>query len=304
MDLSIIIPTLNAEGCFSSLLEAVKRQTIPAKEIIVIDSFSGDRTVEVAQEFGCRIKVIPKSQFTHGGSRNLGVQLAREDLLVFMTQDALPVDTYFLEELTRPIREGQTVAAYARQIPYPDANPLEVFGRMFNYPEKSHIKTIEDVSRMGIKGFFFSNVASAIHRKAMKIVGGFPDQVIMMEDMVLCAKLLQAGYAVGYQARARVYHSHNYNLNQVFKRYFDIGVFTVQAEEFLQAAKAGGEGIRFIVRQLEWLLGQGKSIWIPRSLMESITKYAAYQLGRRSQFIPKKVKQKFSMHAFIWDGKA
>jgi len=160
-----------------------------------------------------------------------------------MTQDALPVDRSFLGELVRPIPQGCEAAACARQVPRSDAPPPEAFARSFNYPPESHIRAISDVPRMGFKAFFFSNVASAVSREALCAVGGFPERVIMDEDVLLCARLLCAGYRAAPQAEAAVYHSHHYTLSQQFKRYFDIGTFVSQAGEALEGAKTGEEGV-------------------------------------------------------------
>jgi len=292
MKISVIIPTFEAENYISNCIRRLQNQILKPYEIIIIDSFSTDDTVKIAEKAGCKVEVINKSLYGHGRTRNLGYQLAKGDLLVFMVQDAIPADIYFLEELTRPIREGWAVASYARQIPYSNATPLEVFARVFNYPNKSHVKTIEDISRLKIKTFFFSNVASSVSRDAFISIGGFSDHVIVNEDMLLCAKLLQAGHTVAYQAEARVYHSHNYTLKQLFKRYVDIGIFMAQAERYIQGTKVYTEGIRFAVMQMEYLFRQGKIDWIPRCTIECALKYFAYQTGIHSQSLPINFNQK------------
>jgi rhamnosyltransferase len=79
--------------------------------------------------------------------------------------------------------------------------------------------------------------------------------VIFGEDTVTAGKLLQAGYKVAYVADAPVYHSHSYTAIQEFRRYFDIGVLHIR-EAWLQEifGKAGGEGIRFVLSELRYLL--------------------------------------------------
>lgn len=222
------------------------------------------------------------------------------EILLFMTQDALPVDEHFVETLTAPLLANKACASYARQLPKLDAPPPEAFGRQFNYPEVSHFRTATDVRGMGIKAFFFSNVASAVVKNAFWKVGGFPINVIMNEDMFLCAKLLRDGGTVAYQAEAKVYHSHAYSLSQQFRRYFDIGVAMTQCASLLQGAGVGAEGVRFAMQQLYYLMKIGAWEWIPRSLTETLLKYIAIQLGSRERIIPKFAKKVLSMHAFYW----
>lgn len=96
------------------MLEA---HTLPPGEILVIDSTSTDRTREIAADHACVVRVIPREQFDHGGTRNLGPLGTTNEILIFMTQDALPENASFLEELTAPIRCGAAAAAFARQLP-------------------------------------------------------------------------------------------------------------------------------------------------------------------------------------------
>lgn len=299
--ISVIVPTYQARPYLPALIQQLRQQSLPPEEILVLDSSSSDGTALLAQQLGCRVHTIPKADFNHGGTRNLGARLVSGNILVFMTQDALPVDDRFVEEITRPIREGSAVAVHARHVPYPSATPPEAFARGFNYPDRSHTRNLKDIPKFGIKAFFFSNVSSAVRRDLFWAAGGFPERVILNEDMLLCARLLRQGHTVAYQSEARVYHSHNYSLLQQFRRYFDIGVAMSQASEDLGGARAGGEGVRFAVRQIRHLATHGAWTWIPRSAIESCLKYTAYQLGRRERLLPRPAKRLLSMHSFFWD---
>lgn len=301
MKVSITIPTLNAESYITQLILKLNSQTFPPTEIIVVDSSSEDLTVRMASKSGCNTAIVERETFNHGGTRNLAARMTKGDILVFMTQDALPANNEFLEELVRPIVEGVAVASFARQVPRHNASPLERFAREFNYPAVSHINTTHDLPRRGVKTFFFSNVASAVSREHFWEVGGFPERVILNEDMFLSAKLQRAGYAVAYQASAEVYHSHQYSISQQFKRYFDIGVSMTQAGDLLSGAASGGEGVRFALAQVRYLLSCGAWHLVPRSLAESMVKFIAYNLGRREKWMPKALKKRLSMHSFFWD---
>ncbi len=59
---------------------------------------------------------IAKKDFDHGGTRRFAAGLSRADILVFMTQDALPADEHLIGRLIKPLIENSTTgAAYARQ---------------------------------------------------------------------------------------------------------------------------------------------------------------------------------------------
>jgi len=71
---SIIIPTYNAGQQIHSLCEALRSQTV-SSEIIVVDSSSSDRTVEIAESFGARVLIVQTQDFDHGGTRTMASKI-------------------------------------------------------------------------------------------------------------------------------------------------------------------------------------------------------------------------------------
>ena len=298
--ISVIIPTYNAARLLPAMIGCVGTQTIPC-EVIVIDSSSSDNTVEIARSSGAKTMVIAREDFDHGGTRNLGAQQAGGDILVFLTQDAVPDNEYFLENLVRPLENPDVAAAYGRQVPRVDAAPPERFSRLFNYPPVSFLKGRDDLLKLGIKTFFFTDVCSAVRRKEFHIVGGFPERIIMNEDMVLSAKLILKGYKIAYAADARVVHSHNYTMIQLFRRYFDIGVSLQENPWILELAKAGGKGAEFVREEIRYLFRERELRWLPHVFFETAAKYSGYRLGLNNRLIPRALKKKMSMHSFYWE---
>jgi rhamnosyltransferase len=300
IQVSVIIPTLQAEKQLPRLIDNLRQQTIPPSEVIIVDSSSTDNTIAIAQDADCVIKSINRRDFRHGSSRNLGARQARGDILLFMTQDALPVNQLFIEKLIQPLCEGIASASTARQIAFPQANPIEKFSRHFNYSDKNTIRSADDINKLGIKAYFFSNTASAIFRGAFWSLGGFSENVIVNEDMYLCAMLINRGYCVAYQAEALIYHSHNYSLTQLFGRYFDIGVFFTQASDELRNVRSESEGFRFVRYGLKYLADQQAWSWMARLLVESIIKYIAFRMGMHNHIIPINIKRKISGQNYLW----
>jgi len=223
---SIIIPTLNAGGCLPPLLGKLKEQSIKPDEILIIDSSSEDNTKMIAESFGARVIAVERKDFDHGGTRNLGVRYAKSDIIVFLTQDALPADEYAIENLIKPFcNDNQNIGAtYGRQLPRQGSNPIEAYARLFNYPPASLIKTIADIPNLGIKTTFMSNAFAAYQRAALQSIGGFPVNTILGEETYVASKLLLSNWKIAYCADAKVYHSHNYSHIEEFQRYFDTGV--------------------------------------------------------------------------------
>ncbi|MGB2895519.1 MAG: glycosyltransferase [Anaerolineales bacterium] len=297
---SIIIPTLNAASMLAPLISMLREQSQKPHEIIVVDSSSDDGTADLAQRMACVVDVIPKEVFDHGGTRNRGAQLADGEVLVFLTQDALPVNLDFLQNLLAPIHGGVANAVTARQIPYPQASPLETFDRMTNYPSENNVRHYSDVETIGVMAYFFSNAASAIDRSTFEVVGGFPEDLIVNEDMLFCARLLKAGYCVAYQADALIYHSHTYNFQELFQRFFDIGVFFTQAGDELRGGRLGSRGLRFAIGQLGYLARSGAWRWLPHSVLSSLIKAVAFQIGLRAHHLPTQISENLSRQKTYW----
>ena len=306
MKIHLIIPIYKISPI--SVIEVIRERLAGQDSIkfLILETLESHKMQLSTADFGDNVLYISilQEKFDHGGTRNLGAQFATEqgaDILVFMTQDAIPANDRWLEELTAPIRFGEAVATSARQVPRPSASLLEQFSRYFNYPSISRKRDASDIPEMGVKAFFFSNVCSAVRADIFWDVSGFPESIIMNEDMLLAAKLLRAGHTIKYVAQAEVIHSHDYTLKQQFRRNFDVGVSFAEAGLLLDGAKVSGEGFRFVREQLRYVLRHGRADLLPLVFLEAATKFSAFQLGKRHRFLPLKLKKKLSMHSYHWD---
>lgn len=280
MSVSVIIPTLNAASTLRDLLEGLQTQRTRPEEIIVIDSSSDDNTIEIAQPYCSRLIVIPRVSFDHGRTRNIASVEARGDILVFMTQDALPFNRDLIQNLILPLFEQGIAASYARQIPRDDATPLEVFARSFNYPLTPSVKGLDDVRRYGIKTFFCSNACAAFKRDIFLEMGMFPEGIPSNEDMLMAAKLIIGGYRIAYVPDAIVIHSHRFSLSQLFKRYYNIGVSLKRNRWLLRySGNADREGLRFLSEQIKFIMKNHGLVWLPRIFLEAFVKFTGYRIG-------------------------
>ncbi len=90
--LSIIIPTYIEEKHIGDLLKRLNPQLAEGDEILIVDSFSGDRTAEIARRYGARVVFQPKTG--NGLARTAGAKEARNDIIVFMDADCIPSDDF------------------------------------------------------------------------------------------------------------------------------------------------------------------------------------------------------------------
>ncbi|GAB6077186.1 glycosyltransferase family 2 protein [Desulfurobacterium crinifex] len=302
MKLSVIIPTYNAEPYIKKLLEALSFQTQKLDEIIVIDSSSSDNTVEIAKNFGAKVVIIPKEEFDHGGTRTKAAKLAAGDILIYLTQDAIPADRFSIENIVKVFESEEVGAAYGRQVPYENTNLFGKHLRYFNYPSVSFTKSLEDRKNLGFKVVFLSNSFAAYRKSVLEEIGWFKSGVIFGEDSIAAAKILLAGYKIAYSAEARVFHSHSYSVLQDFKRYFDVGAFHKMEKWILDTfGKPEGEGLRYIKSEFRFLINNNAYYLIPEFLIRNFLKYLGYKLGFHCTKIPQRLRKKLSMFPLWWD---
>lgn len=307
MFLSVIIPTCNAADWLEEQLRVLAGQTRLPDEILVVDSASTDATPEIAGRFPqVRFMGISRRDFDHGATRTLAAQAARGDILVFLTQDAIPADSSALARLTAPLADARIAVAYGRQLPHTNATPFAAHLRLFNYPDRPEApRCFADRKRLGLHTVFCSNSFAAYRRDALEAAGFFPERLLFGEDSFTVAKMLKLGYCVQYIPGALAFHSHNYRLVDEVKRYFDTGAFHAEARELLQPfGAATGAGRRFVLSELRYLLAQGRYHLLPASLVRNACKFVAYQLGRQARHLPLALVTRLSLRPSWWQGRS
>ncbi|MGR7266981.1 glycosyltransferase family 2 protein [Klebsiella aerogenes] len=297
----IAIPTYNGGGLWHQTIKNITQYSPADVFVHVIDSSSKDDTASLASEAGFDILTIAGDDFNHGGTRNLAVKeyIDDYDVVIFLTQDAIP-ESGFIEEIISVFDDEEVASAYGRQLPHLNANPIARHARNFNYPTKGYVADKTSIAKMGLKTVFMSNSFSAYRLSVFKKLGGFPSDTILCEDMFYTAKAVMAGYKNVYAANAKVRHSHNYTPIEEFKRYFDIGVFhTDQPWIRDNFGGAGGEGTKFIISELKFLIANGIS-WLPLAMINNFMKIVGYKLGKNYKKLPKVIIKKCSMHKRFW----
>lgn len=305
--IDVIIPVYRPTKRLFLLLDRLQAQTLPPDRIILINTEQSyfDNLI-LGTDFWQRyrnvtVRHISKKEFDHGGTRRWAVKETDAPYFALMTDDAIPADEFLLERLTEPLVDGKAAMSYARQLPNEDCGVIERYNRKFNYPEVSRIKTRADLQELGIKTFFASNVCAAYDRKVYDELGGFVKHTIFNEDMIFARELIEAGYAIAYEASARVYHSHNYTGKQQFMRNFDLGVSHSQYPNIFRGVKTESEGIRLVKKNCAYLISVKKPWLIIKLIWQSGCRYIGYFLGKRYAKLPLELVKRFSMNREYWN---
>lgn len=170
---SIIVPVLNEEkGIERLMLQLTSLEG--AKEIIVADGGSNDRTVEIASKYG-RVIRCKKGRALQ---MNMGAREAAGDILWFVHSDSV-VDNNSIKEIESAVNHGYTWGAFSMHF---YDNP----GLFMKYV------SLTSNLRAKYLGLCFGDQGVFVEKKAFWSIGGYPG-IELMEDWELSVRLKRAG---------------------------------------------------------------------------------------------------------------
>ena len=251
MTIEIICPVYNGEKYVEKLDESIKMQrNVKISKISYILTRSKDNTENILKKISADYSVIEAKDFSHSLTREKKAMESNADIIVFITQDIEIKNNDWLEKLVKPIIDNEAEACFSRQLT--KYNNIEKYTREKNYPEESYFNSKEDIKEKGLRTFFFSDASSAIKTEIFKKLNGYDGKrLIINEDMYIAYKLIMNNYRIKYCADSIVYHSHKFTLKQLYKRYYDTGIF-FKENNYLDkfgTNKSGGGLAKYILKR-------------------------------------------------------
>ncbi len=208
-DCSVIVRAYNEEQHIGKLFAGIRQQTMKNIQVILVDSGSTDRTVEIAHEFEVQVVNIAPHEFTFGRSLNLGISHADADVLVFASAHIYPVYPDWLESLTAPFMDKQVAVCYGKQRGTRDSkfSEQQIFQHWFS-----------DTSKL-VQNNPFCNNANAAIRKSVWEKHSYDESIPALEDLAWAKWAQENGYQVSYSAEAEIIHIHHETWKGVYNRY-------------------------------------------------------------------------------------
>lgn len=206
---SIIMRSYNEAWALGGTLAALKEQEYRAWELIVIDSGSTDGSVEMIQDANpAHFVQIQSHEYNPSKVMNQGMRLSSSEFGIFLNADATPQGPNWLRPLVKALQDPKTAAVFGRQIPRPDCQAVFAcdYERCFGENRES-----------AHWDHFFSMVSSGL-RKDVWEQRGFREDLQYAEDDEYTRWCVSQGYRVLYCPESIAMHSHNYTLEQVYKR--------------------------------------------------------------------------------------
>jgi len=271
---SVVIRALNEAPHIGRLLASLAAQTRVADEVILVDSGSTDRTVDIAEQFDCRIIHMPPSEFTFGRSLNWGCDAAKSDILVFVSAHVYPLEPSWLHKLLEPFEDPDVGLSYGGQTGDHRSNFAEI--RLLDrwFPSESVFDQSDP----------FCNNANCAIRKAVWQDQSYDEALPGLEDLAFARDMLAGGHKISYVANARIAHVHEEGFRQTLNRYRREAMAYQQifGRSEITLPKAVGLAIASITGDTRAALSQSNYSAVRKAAGFRIAQYAGAYLGYRT----------------------
>lgn len=206
---SVVVCACNAEATIGETLEALERVEYPNYEVIVIDDGSTDETAVRASRY--RAKVVSTKNQGLAIARNLGMQLASGEIIAYVDADAYP-DPQWLTHLVVTFQQNKYVAVGGPNIP--PTNDGYVSDCVSNAPGGPIHVLISDSEAEHIPG-----CNMAFKKSVLEAIGGFDPQFRAAgDDVDVCWRIHEMGFAIGFSPGAVVWHHRRNSIAQYWNQ--------------------------------------------------------------------------------------
>ena len=206
---SFCIPTFNNEDTLERCLNSIINQEYPDIEIIIVDGYSKDKTIEIAEKYTDKIYF---DDGPLGSARQTSIEHATGDILALFDADIIiPHKKWLLNAIKYFNYSNKVSTVWPMNVAPP--NSSMVTRLYFNHWRI----IIEDRIKKG-RGVFGGGNALFL-RKYVEEIGGIDRSIHWGEDFELAKKLKERGYQVVY-IRDPLYHDTMRSLKEFAKKQF------------------------------------------------------------------------------------
>lgn len=230
---SVIIPTYNRSEKLVLVLEALNKQSLPPDryEALVVDNNSQDNTKEAVQwciqRFpGLNLRYLFEKKQGLNFARNLGVQQAQTDVLVFLDDDAIP-ETGWLQALLSVYEDTKIGCVGGKITPgFPkNARLPRWLSPIFNGYFSGFDPGGNQNKELTENGYFPYGANISFKKEAIISAGFFNPKLdrcggnlIAGGETEMCLKIRRLGWKILYTPHATVHHL--ISTNRITRKYF------------------------------------------------------------------------------------
>jgi GT2 family glycosyltransferase len=216
---SVLIVNYNSGHHLNVCLEALRKQTYPHFEIIIVDNSSSDDSI--ADTSGSDVRIINlKTNVGFAEGNNIAAQHASGDPLVLLNPDTIP-DLYWLEELLATMTKRNASAAVSKLVFGSDPTIINSGGLELLRDGRGADTGFQqlDVGQFETEREVFAGcgAALAVRRSVFEMTSSL---FLYYEDLDLGWRLRQAGASVWYSPRSLVLHAVGAAIASPVHRYY------------------------------------------------------------------------------------
>jgi hypothetical protein len=202
---SVLVPTFNRAHYLGECLDSLLAQSVPPREIVVIDDGSEDATPEIVRAYGERIRYVRKENGGKPRAVNLGLSLAGGDLIWIFDDDdvALPdaIETRLAALHANP---GAAFVYAPHYYGHDGPDGRIVRGCLHALPAHDPDRFFHDL----MLGCFFHLATALVPAALYRELGGFDTELLSSEDYDMQLRLARAYPAVQSTAPVFVFRQH------------------------------------------------------------------------------------------------
>ena len=198
---SIGIPTFNSEKTIKNCLESIKRQSYNKIEIIIIDNFSSDKTLEIVSKYNAK---IIKIQASRSKARNIGINQSKGSFVLCIDSDM---------ELTENVVKDCVDVFQKNEKAGGIVIPERSIGDSYWVTVRDFERSFYEKTEIESSRFFKKDIVEE--------VGGYEEDIVFFEESTLPQKIAALGLKVDIRINSYILHNERgFNLIKWLKKKF------------------------------------------------------------------------------------
>lgn len=214
---SVIVTALNEADYISHTIESLLNQDYRNYEILIVDNGSKDGTADIVKQYPA-VRLIEIKEHNISKGRNAGIKSAMGEIVAFTDAD-MTVKKDWLKNLIRHYSDGRITGVGGPTYLYPKET---IFQKAISaHPYVGHRHKREKITSTDFS--LFSSGNASYRKDVLSAVGGFDENMWVLEDLELNNRVLKSGRILKFTPDAIAYHFPRKNIADYMRQHYNYG---------------------------------------------------------------------------------